>query len=180
MSVMSKSALNEALGTIRYNNAVQRALIQEALISCAFYAMKDANVTPFNQLLEACGTGETRIKGITMWAETFAPVYIKDGKFAYSKKAGSTIAVTSEEDFVRYEADMRKGPSWAEIAPKEKAVSIWDCAEYLEGVVKRLQKHGVDSDVIAAVEQVELMVRIRTTKATEEGAIVPTEEKLAA
>lgn len=187
MSVMSSKQLSTTIKTIKRSREKFQVAVQEALISCAFYAMKDGNVEPFNQLLDAVGNA-TRIKGLTMWAETFAPVIVRDGKFNLNKTAKKSIAVTSEADFAEFEVDMRAGPAWYEIAGEQKVESIFDAPDYLERVIKHLRKHGVDSDVIAAVENAEIIARIHKTHAEDaaeggdvyEGQIVPAPLQIAA
>jgi hypothetical protein len=142
MSVMSAKTLSSTIKTVKGARAKLDEQIQECLISCAFYAMKDGNITPFNQLLDAVGRS-TRIKGLTLWAETCgAPVLIRDGQFTYNKTAGKALDVTSEEDFAEYEEEMRMMPKWYDIVPAEKAESIFDTPKYLEGVYKKLEKEG--------------------------------------
>lgn len=167
MPVMNMKALSKSIAQISKSSAAFATSVQEALISAAYYAMKDGNITPFNDILSAVGNG-TRKKGITMWAELFAPVYIKEEKFAFSKKAALQFAILNEGDFAEYEAAMREGPLWCDIVGKEKVQSVWSADSYLENVVKTLRKHGVDSDVIAKVEAAEMEVRIAKTALAEE------------
>jgi hypothetical protein len=146
---MTAKALTASINKIKSNRTSLQEQIHEALISCSFYAMKDGNITPFNQLLDAVGNS-TRIKGLTMWAETFAPVLVREGAFAYNKSAGKSLHVTNEEDFSEYEIEMRLSPKWYEIAGEQKAESIFDCPKYLEQVFKRLTKEG-QADVAAVL-----------------------------
>lgn len=141
MSVMTAKALNAAIKSIGTSREKLQEAIHEALISCAYFSMKDGNVTPFNQLLESVGNA-ARIKGIAMWAELNAPVIIRQGEFVYNKTAGKALHVTCEDDFTEYEIEMRLMPKWHEVAGKEKVPSIFDCPKYLEGVYKKLEKEG--------------------------------------
>jgi hypothetical protein len=159
MSVINVKALSAKIGLVRANAEATRELIQGLLPSCAYYAMKDGNVTPFNQLLEAAVKGRVTTKGIIAWAELFAPVYIKNEQFQYSKNAAGQIHVTSEADFKEYEAEMVQ-VKWYEIVGEEKVKSTWQADAYLENVIKTLRKHGVSSDVIAKVELAEMEVRV--------------------
>lgn len=171
MSVMSAKSLSAKIKSFAKRGEKFKLEVHEALISCAFYAMKDGNITPFNDLLKAVGS-TTRVKGITMWAETFAPVYVKAGKFEYSKAAAKALTVKNEDDFAEYEAAMREAPMWADMVPNEKVESIWDAGNYLENVIKTLRKHGVDSSVISEIEKAEMMVRVAATadeEANDEG-----------
>lgn len=140
MAVMNAKKLSASIKSIKGAATKLRENIQEALVSCAFYAMKDRNTEPFNQLLDAVGSA-TRIKGLTMWAETFAPVLVKEGKFSLNKTAAKELAVASEEDFAEYEAEMRK-INWWEVAPAEKAESIFDRSKYMDRVFKHLKEHN--------------------------------------
>lgn len=141
MSVMTSKQLSITIKTIKRNREKLQHAVQEALISASFYAMKDGNVEPFNQLLDAVGNA-TRIKGLTMWAETFAPVIVRDGKFNLNKTAKKEIHVENEDDFAEYEAEMRAGPTWYEIAGEQKVQSIFDPAPYLGKVADKLEKEG--------------------------------------
>lgn len=140
MAVMNAKKLSAAIKSIKTNAAKLRESIQDALVSCAFFAMKDGNTEPFNQLLDAVGSS-TRIKGLTTWAETFAPVVVRDGKFALNKTAKKELSVTDEEGFAEYEVEMRK-INWWEIVGEEKAESIFDECKYMERVIKKLRDEG--------------------------------------
>lgn len=166
MTIMNTKVLSSSISRIRGNTESLRTEIHEVLIACAYYAMKDGNVTPFNDLLDAVA-GTVRQKGITLWAETFAPCYIKQGKFAYSKKTGSQISVSSPEDFAPFEAEMRLVKWWT-MAPKEKVKSIFDPVSYLDGVIRHLEKHNVAQEVIAFVRQAEGKAMVALAVAKEE------------
>jgi hypothetical protein len=132
--------------------------VQEALIVCAYYAMKDGNTTPLNDLMDAVGDG-TRLKGFTAWAELFAPVRIKEGRFVLNKGAAKDIHVTCPEDFAEFEAEMRT-VRWDKIVEKEPVESIWDASKALDKFYKRLEQHG-DIELAAALRKAELEFRIK-------------------
>ena len=140
MPVMNSKELKASIKSIGTNAAKLREAIQEALVSCAYYSMKDGNTEAFNQLLQAVGSA-TRIKGLTAWAEQFAPVLIKEGRFTLNKTAMKNIVVTNEEDFAEYEAEMRQVNWWETVQP-EKAESIFDVTKYLDRVMKHLAENG--------------------------------------
>ncbi len=154
MAIMTTVKLSAQIRSIKTNSTNLRAQIQEALISCAYYAVKDGNTNPFNQLLEAVGTG-ARVKGITMWAETWGFVRVKDGKFALNKSARDAVHVSNEEDFAHFETEMRAAPAWHEMAPKEKVVSMFDVEHYLQGVINKLDKEGAAAVVPYITEAIE-------------------------
>lgn len=141
MSVMTSKQLSTTIKAIKRGREKLQHAIQEALVSASFYAMKDGNVEPFNQLLDAVGNA-TRIKGLTMWAETFAPVIVRDGKFTLNKTAKKEISVETADDFAQFESEMRAGPTWYEIAGEQKAESIFDPSPYLGKVADKLEKKG--------------------------------------
>lgn len=165
MSIMSPKDLSKTINAIGKASEKFATVVQEALISCAYYAMKDGNTTPYNDLLEAVGDS-TRIKGLTAWAELFSPVHIKEGRFALSKGAAKQIHVTCAEDFAEYESEMRAGPRWDKIVAKEQRESIWDSGKYLERVTKKLNSQG-EHDLAKAIMDAELAVRIKRTKAAD-------------
>ena len=138
MSVITVKSLSAKIGLVRANAEATRELIQGLLPSCAYYAMKDGNVTPFNQLLEAAVKGRVTTKGIVAWAELFAPVYIKNEQFQFSKKAAGQYHVTDEETFKEYEAEMRL-VKWYEIVGEEKPKSTCAADAYLVDGIKTLR-----------------------------------------
>jgi hypothetical protein len=141
MSVMTSKQLSSAIKSIKTNRVKLQENIQEALIAATFYAMKDGNITPFNQLLDAVGNA-THLKGITMWAETYAPVIIRKGEFTLNKTMAKEHDINSEADFAPYEVEIRAGAKWFEIAGEQKVVSIFDPANYLGKVADKLAKEG--------------------------------------
>lgn len=157
---MNIKELTKQIASINKNAGAFRDAVQSALIGCAYFAMKDGNTTPFNELLKAVGEG-TRKKGITMWAELFAPVYVKEGELKLSKTTAKQYVVLNEADFAPYLEEMNAGPKWYEIAGREKVKSVWEADKYLEHVVSMLEKHGVASDVVAKVKDAEMAVRIQ-------------------
>lgn len=162
MSVMTSKQLAASIKNIRTASAKLREQIQEALVTCAYFAMKDGNTEAFNQLLDAVGSA-TRIKGLTAWAETFAPVVVRDGKFALNKTAKKSLDVKGEDDFTQYEVEMRK-VNWWEIVEEEKAESIFDEAKYMERVIKKLITEG-KTELAAAIKDAELAFRIKANAA---------------
>lgn len=141
MTIMTAKELTTAIKGIKTNRVKLQDSIQEALISATFYAMKDGNTTPFNQLLDAVGNA-THIKGITMWTELNAPVLVRDKVFILNKSAAKELDVTCLEDFTPYEEDFRVGAKWYEIAGAQKIESIFDPMNYLGKVADKLAKEG--------------------------------------
>lgn len=166
MSVMTAKQLTNAIKSIRTSREKFQEQVHEALIASTFYAMKDGNVTPFNQILDAVGNA-AHIRGITMWAETYAPTIVRQGQFTLNKSAAKEHNVTTEADFEPYEVEIRQGAKWYEIAGPQKAVSIFDPANYLGKVADKLEKEGF----------AELAYSIRATKGGFEMALI---EKLEA
>lgn len=141
MSVMNSTKLAAQIRSVKGNTQKLRVQIQDILVSCAYFAVKDGNINPFNQLLEATQSA-VRLKGITAWAETFGFVRVKDEKFVLNKSARKEANVTDEASFEQYETDMRQ-VNWWEIVPAEKAESIFEPVKYMEGVVSKLEKNGL-------------------------------------
>ena len=142
MALMTTKQLAGQIKSIKSNTKKVREQIQEALISCAYQASR-GNLNYFNAILEAVGTA-TRIKGLTLWAETYGFVVVKNEKFVLNKSAVKEANVTSEEDFVEFEKVMRASPMWFDMVPKESVQSIFDAGHYLSGVLTKLQKENCD------------------------------------
>lgn len=155
MAILNAKQLNTKIKSIAGNSVKLRDAIQEALISCSYYAIKDGDVGSFNRLLDAVGTN-TRIKGLTMWAEVWGCVRVKDGAFVLNKSARAEMSVTSEEDFADIEALMRSAVAWYDIVPAEQRTSVFDANTYLASVVSKLAKENQDelaAVIKAAVDQ---------------------------
>jgi len=150
MAIKTKGELTHLIDTIYANTAELTNIVQEALITASYYAFKDGDVGSLNRILLAT-QGAIRIRGITMWVEMFAPARIKDEQFVLNKKLRNEAAVYNEADFAPFEREMRK-VLWTKVAPKEKAVSVWDLDAYFyDSVVKTLEKHG-KHDVATALK----------------------------
>lgn len=143
MSVMSSSKLSAQIRSIKSNSTKFREQVQVALVSCAYYAYKDGNVNPFNQLLDAVGSA-TRIKGLTMWAELHGCVLVKNEKFVLNKSARKEATVTDAASFEEYERDMALSPKWYDsaLAGKQPVKSMFDASTYLDHVLKTLDSKG--------------------------------------
>jgi len=153
MSVMTKVQLKAANKRIANKGESFAADVQEALISSAYYAMKDGNTTPLNDLLASLGT-VARLKGFTVWVELFCPVRVKNEQFVLNKAAAKEYTVVDEASFAEYEAAMRDAPRWDKIIAKEKAESVFSEQKYMERVIKKLIEEGEKelADVLAAAE----------------------------
>lgn len=147
---MNIQKLSAQIKSINGNSSKLRTQIQEALISCAYHAVKDGQITPFNNLLKAVGTN-TRIKGLTMWAEIYGFVRMEKGAFVLNKSARKEAHVENELDFEQYETVMRSSPAWYDIAPKEKAESIFNPEVYLQHVIEKLNKEG-EAKLVEAIQ----------------------------
>lgn len=165
MSVLSKTQFKSMVKRLTKSREALQTDVQEALITATYYAMKDGNAEPFNQICDAVGNA-VYLKGITLWAETYAPVMVKDGSFVLNKKAAKEHNVLNEDDFAPIEAEIRQGVAWYDIAPRQRAVSIFEPSGYLSSVAKKLEREGFPElaaemkrvagkfghDLIAAVE----------------------------
>jgi hypothetical protein len=143
MAILNSKQLTAKIKSIKGNSTKLRDSIQEALISCAFYAIKDGDAGSFNRLLDAVGTN-TRIKGLTLWAETWGCVRVKDEKFIINKSARAEMSVNDENDFAEFESMMRAAVAWYDMVPAEKATSMFDADAYLANVITKLTKEHKD------------------------------------
>lgn len=139
--LMTSQQFAVSLRKISKHAGVFREMVQNMLVSAAFFAYKDGNVTPFNQLINAVGNG-THIKGITMWIELVAGIgRVNNGQIVLNKKVREMSGVIDEKSFEEYEKDMRK-IAWYEVAGKQKAESVFDEGAYMKRVIKKLTDEG--------------------------------------
>lgn len=144
MGVMSSTQLSISIKKIGASARSFREDVQEALVSGAYYALKDGDVGPLNRILEAVGDG-TRAKGITAWVELASgAARIAKGAFVINKKIRNESGVTCPEDFAPFEAEMRK-LRWWEIVGKEKITSVFDEGRYMNTVYSKLESNGFGS-----------------------------------
>lgn len=162
MTIQTKQALNGTIRSIKTNAKKFRELVQEALISCAFYAYKDGNMTPFNDLLAAVGNG-THIQGITRWIELVSMIgRVKDKQIVLNKKVRDQSGVIDEKTFAPFEADMRAGAPWFEVAGKQQPESVFDEGQYMKRVYKKLADNGYPG-LAEELKQAELKFLARAT-----------------
>jgi hypothetical protein len=152
--MLSPKQLSTEIRGIKTSAVAFREKVQSALIACAFYAFKDGNVTPFNDLIAAAGNG-THIRGITMWIELCAGIgRVKEEKIVLNTKVRNQSGVISEESFAPFEQEMSK-VKWYEIAGKQRQESVFDEGAYIERVAKKLTKEGYP-DLAEAIKRTEL------------------------
>ena len=137
MALIAKAVLSSRIETVRKSKAALRADIQEVLVSVAYQAAL-GNPNYANDLLEAVRDA-VNIKGVTMWLETFAPLVVRQDKFVINKGMAKTMHVTCEADFAEYEREMRK-VNWWEMAPAQKAESMFAADDYIEHAIERMAK----------------------------------------
>lgn len=138
MTVLNESALKKAIANVKKTKEKFRADVQEVLVAVAYQACL-GNPNWANELLEAA-RDTINIKPLTMWLETFAPLVVRQDKFAINKGARKAMGVENEIDFAAYEVDMRKA-NWWEMTPPQKATSIFAPDEYIDGAFERMVKN---------------------------------------
>ena len=137
MALIAKAVLSARIANLRKAKEAMRADVQEVLVSVAYQACL-GNANWANELLEAA-RDTINIKPLTMWLETFAPLVVRQDKFAINKGAAKSMHVTDEASFAEYEVDMRKA-NWWEMTPPQKATSIFAADEYIDGAFERMAK----------------------------------------
>lgn len=137
MALIAKAVLSSRIANVKKSKDALRADIQEVLVSVAYQAAL-GNPNYANDLLEVV-RDTVNIKGVTLWLETFAPLVVRQDKFVINKGMAKTMHVTCEADFAEYEREMRK-VNWWEMAPAQKAVSMFAADEYIENAFERMAK----------------------------------------
>lgn len=143
MAVMNKTKLAAQIRSVRGNSVKLREQIQEVLISCAYHVMKDGQVTPFNDLLDAVGN-TAKAENIALWAKKHGCVLVKQERFVINKEARGKVSVSSEEDFAEYEAEMRADTPWYDMTPNSPEPKPFDLVKYLDAVKKHLVKNHAE------------------------------------
>jgi len=163
--ILDQKALSALIKKIGGTAKTQRDNIQQALVSCAYYATFDRNVDPAIRLFQAIG-GETYKAGMSKWLSLYAPVYFKDGKpmLADKRQKEMKATLTAEE----FTAEMDQSALWYEIdAENNKAPNVWDSLKFaeqqalhLENAAKKAEKNG-DVELAAILKDAEMLLRIK-------------------
>ena len=144
MSVLTIKQLKTQIVSVRGNSVKLREQIQEVLISCSFHAMKDGQVTPFNDLLDAVGK-TAKAENIALWAKKHGCVLVKNERFTVNATARKERPVTSEADFEEYEAEMRASTPWYEMTTNSPEPKPFNLDIYFATVKKHLTKEHMDT-----------------------------------
>ena len=91
MALIAKAVLSARIANLRKAKEAMRADVQEVLVSVAYQACL-GNANWANELLEAA-RDTINIKPLTMWLETFAPLVVRQDKFAINKGARKAMGV---------------------------------------------------------------------------------------
>lgn len=169
MSFGNITGFRAQLKTIKSGAEKFRGLVHDALIHAAYFAFKDGNTTPFNDLIEAVGNG-THIKGITMWVELVAGIgRVRDEKIVLNKKVMTQSGVIDLATFEPFKQEMEKAPRWFEITGKQKPESVFDEGAYMKRVIKKLTEEGY-ADLADQLKQTELKWLVQKAAAAGENA----------
>lgn len=154
MAILTSEQFNRGLGKIARHSAIFNNMVQEMLISAAFYAFTQGSTTEFNRLISACGNG-VHVKGITMWIELIAGIgRVHNGEIVLNKKVRDMSGVVDYATFAPFEAEMRK-VAWYEVAGEQKKESVFDEGAYMKRVIQKLTKEGY-AGLAEAIQQAEL------------------------
>lgn len=123
-----------------------RDLVQDALVAATYLCLKNSGgTTPFQQILDAVGTAAHR-QGIVRWAETFAPVMLREEKLVLNKAAYSSMdkdTILADFDSFIAESGM-VDVKWFEIAKSANtSVSVFDLDKTLDNFCKKLEKNDL-------------------------------------
>lgn len=161
--VMTAAQFKTAIKGISTTAGKLRDQVHLALIAAAYFAFKDGNTTPFNQIIASCGNA-AHIKGITMWIELVSGIgRVEDEVIVLNKKVREQSGVIDEASFQQFADEMDK-VKWYEVAGEQKPESVFDEGEYMKRVTKKLTKEGY-SDLAEALKQTELKWLIARRKA---------------
>lgn len=132
--------------SIAASTSKMREDVQSALIAATYLCLKNSGgTTPFQQILDAVGTAAHR-QGITEWAETFAPVILREGKLVLNKTAYKELDIElAVLDFDKFIAESGMDVvMWYEIAKEKNSVeSVWNYGTAIDGLCKKLEKNGM-------------------------------------
>lgn len=162
---------------IKGSRGAFRGAVQQALVAATYLCIHNSGTTtPFQQILDAAGNTAHR-KGITKWAETFAPVAMEKNKVILNKSAYKLLDLELiQKDFSAYVAETEMATTmWDEIAANEnKTESIFNLDTSFGNFIKKLEKNGL-GDLAMTLQAAEQDFMAKAIKAAQ-----PANEKLAA
>lgn len=143
---MDNKQFANKIKSIAASTSKMREDVQDALIAATYLCLKNSGgTTPFQQILDAVGTAAHR-QGITEWAETFAPVILREGKLVLNKTAYKELDVElAVLDFDKFIAEScMVQVKWYEIAKEKNSVeSAWNFSGACDSLFKKLEKNGL-------------------------------------
>lgn len=143
---MDNKQFANKIKSIAASTSKMREDVQSALIAATYLCLKNSNgTTPFQQILDAVGTAAHR-QGITEWAETFAPVMLRDGKIVGNKTAYKAMDIEGIlADFDKFIAESGMDQvKWYEIAKEKNTTeTVWNFGGACDSLFKKLEKNGM-------------------------------------
>jgi hypothetical protein len=154
MAILTNEQFNRGLGKIAKHSAIFNNMVQEMLISAAYYAFKEGSTTEFNRLITACGNG-VHVKALTRWIELVSGIgRVLNNEIVLNKKVRDMSGVIDYETFKPFEAEMRK-ITWYDFSGEQKKESVFDEGAYMKRVIQKLTKEGY-AGLAAEIQQAEL------------------------
>jgi hypothetical protein len=168
MNIFTGEQLQGCFKKLSKHAGVFNKVVQDALLSCAYYAFKDGNTTPFDQLIAAVGPG-VHVKAITRWIELVSGIgRVYKGAIVLNKKVRDMSGVIDLDTFKPFYDDMTQ-VMWFDAAGKQKMESVFDEGVYLKGVCTKLTKNGW-AGLAEAIKQAELQYLVQAAASQRDDA----------
>jgi len=159
MKIMTNDQLQGMFRKLTKHSAAFNNMVQDALLTCAYYGYKDGNTEPFNQLIGSVGPG-VHLQHITRWIELVAGIgRVHKERIVLNKKVFEVAGVTNEETFQEHYDNMAP-IMWHEAGGKQRAESVFDEGAYMKRVLKKLSAEGY-AGLAAALKQAELAYLVK-------------------
>lgn len=159
MTYTTSAAFAKRLTTIKKGVVSVRADIQAALIDATYLCLANSGgTTPFQQVFDVVGNAVHR-QGISVWAETFAPVRMVKDKLLLNKSAWDLLdresALADFEKFIAETGMNAPENLWYMIAKESNTTqSVFDLDKTLDSFIKKLEKNDL-SGLGAAMRKAE-------------------------
>lgn len=168
---MDSTKLNTLISKIGRNTAAMREDIQNALIGCAWHAIKHGNKDPILRLFNAVGNVANKA-AMAHWL-TFAdetgkilPIFFKNEVAMIATGKQKEMQEISQDD---YASLIAKIPAWDTFAKKTNAAKdfepeafIASVAKYLQGCAKKARSH--DAAMAKLMEELELSLLVKASQ----------------
>lgn len=150
--LLSGEELTKAIIAVNKASHKLGADVQNILLSCTYYALKDGSVTELNALWLGIGKGAVRRDAIKNWAAAFGPFLVNDNKktmaekpFVFSRERADELLKGDSKSATAEQVEAHISgitATWTDYKEPPMVPESWDVAAMLRKVLTEAKKLG--------------------------------------